>query len=70
MDRNVQIDTFTRFTRVSRETIISLKKYENILINANKSLNLIGNSTINEIWTRSIKRAYRIQEVSKTYKKK
>ena len=52
MDRNVQIDTFTRFTRVSRETIISLKKYENILINANKSLNLIGNSTINEIWTR------------------
>ena len=52
MDRAIQIDTFSRFTRVSRETIISLKKYEDSLINANKSLNLIGNSTIPEIWTR------------------
>ena len=52
MDKTIQIDTFYRFTRVSRETIISLKKYEDILIDANKSLNLIGNSTIKEIWTR------------------
>ena len=52
MDRSVQIDTFTRFTQVSRETITSLKKYEDILIEANKTLNLIGNSTINDIWTR------------------
>ena len=28
MDRSDQIDTFSRFTQVSRETIISLKKYE------------------------------------------
>ena len=52
MDKTIQIDTFTRFSRVSRETITSLKKYEDILINANKTLNLVGKSTINDIWTR------------------
>ena len=52
MDKTIQIDTFTRFSRVSRETITSLKKYEDMLIEANKTLNLIGNSTINDIWTR------------------
>ena len=52
MDKTIQIATFTRITRVSRETIISLKKYEYILTNANKNLNLIGNSTINDIWHR------------------
>mgnify|MGYP001456325518 CR=1 FL=1 len=52
MDRSVQIDTFTRFTQVSRETITSLIKYENKLITANKKLNLIGNSTIDQIWIR------------------
>ena len=52
MDKSIQIDTFTRITQVSRETIISLKKYEDILIRANKNLNLIGNSTIKDIWTR------------------
>ena len=52
MDKNIQIDTFNRFFQVSRETITSLKKYEDILIEANKTLNLIGNSTIKDIWTR------------------
>ena len=52
MDKTIQIDTFTRFSRVSRETITSLKKYEDLLINANKTLNLVGKSTINDIWTR------------------
>ena len=52
MDKTIQIDTFSRFTRVSRETITSLKKYEDLLIKANKTLNLVGNSTIKEIWTR------------------
>tara|TARA_B100000029_G_scaffold178893_1_gene176261 strand:+ start:103 stop:738 length:636 start_codon:yes stop_codon:yes gene_type:complete len=52
MDKTIQIDTFSRFTRVSRETIASLKKYEDELIKANKTLNLIGKSTINNIWTR------------------
>ena len=52
MDRAIQIDTFCRFIQVSRETITSLKKYEDLLIKANKSLNLVGNSTINQIWSR------------------
>ena len=52
MDKTIQIDTFSRFIQVSRETITSLKKYEDILIKANKTLNLVGNSTINDIWIR------------------
>ena len=52
MDKTIKIDTFSRFTQVSRETIISLKKYEDILTQANKTTNLIGNSTINDIWIR------------------
>ena len=52
MDKTIQVATFTRITRVSRETITSLKKYEDILTKTNKSQNLIGNSTINDIWTR------------------
>jgi len=52
MVNTIQIDTFTRFIRVSRETITSLIKYENTLIKANKTLNLVGNSTIKDIWTR------------------
>jgi len=52
MDRSIQIDTFSRISRVSRETINSLIRYEQILIKSNKTTNLIGNSTINQIWTR------------------
>ena len=52
MDRSIQIDTFSRFTQVSRETIISLIKYEDLLIKANNNLNLIGKSTLNTIWSR------------------
>ena len=48
----MQINTFSRFAQVSRETITSLKTYEDSLIQANKGLNLIGNSTISDIWTR------------------
>ena len=52
MVKSIQMDTFGRFTQVSRETITSLKKYEDLLVKANKSLNLVGNSTINQIWIR------------------
>ena len=52
MVQSTQIDTFSRFTQVSRETITSLKKYEAYLIKSNKTLNLIGKSTINQIWLR------------------
>ena len=52
MDKDIQIATFARISQVSRETIISLVKYEKLLIKANRSLNLIGNSTMNDIWNR------------------
>tara|TARA_B100001175_G_C19477806_1_gene625350 strand:+ start:1159 stop:1794 length:636 start_codon:yes stop_codon:yes gene_type:complete len=52
MDIKKQIDTFSRYSKVSRETIKKLSHYEKILIEANKSLNLVGNSTISQIWTR------------------
>ena len=52
MDKSTQINTFSRFSRVSRETIRSLILYEQFLINANKNLNLIGKSTIHNIWIR------------------
>ena len=52
MDKAIQIDTFSRFTQVSRETIKSLDIYEKLLIEYNKKLNLIGKSTINNIWNR------------------
>ena len=52
MDKSKQLDTFTRFTQVSRETTESFIKYEDILINNNKNMNLIGKSTINNLWIR------------------
>jgi len=52
MDHIAQIDTFSRLSRVSRETITSLIKYENLLIECNKKLNLIGKSTIKDVWIR------------------
>ncbi len=52
MDKSVQINTFCRYARVSRETITSLIKYEDFLIESNINLNLIGNSTIKNIWNR------------------
>ena len=52
MSQSIQIAAFTRFIQVSRETTTSLVKYENYLIKSNKTLNLIGKSTINEIWIR------------------
>jgi 16S rRNA (guanine527-N7)-methyltransferase len=52
MDKSIQIDTFCRYYQVSRETILSLNQYEELLVKANKSLNLIGKSTVNQIWNR------------------
>ena len=52
MVKSEPIDTFNRIAQVSRETIISLKKYEKLLIKANNKLNLIGKSTNNLIWHR------------------
>jgi len=70
MDKKYQIDTFSSFFKVSRETTKSLKKYENLLIKANKSMNLIGNSTVNQIWHRHILDSFQVIDfIDKNYKK-
>ena len=60
MDRLKQIDTFRSISSVSRETIESLKKYEELIVKANKKLNLIGKSTIREIWHRHFLDSYQV----------
>ena len=60
MDRKDQIHTFSRYSQVSRETIRSLEKYEKMLINGNNSLNLIGKSTIPDIWNRHFLDSFQI----------
>ena len=60
MDRNIQLDTFSRLFRVSRETIISLEKFEELVLSANKKLNLIGKSTEYEIWNRHITDSFQV----------
>ena len=60
MVREDQIDTFSRFSKVSRETLSSLKTYEKIIIEANKTLNLIGKSTITQIWERHIMDSFQV----------
>ena len=60
MEQSSQIDTFSGITQVSRETITSLKKYEEYLIKSNKTLNLIGKSTVNQIWIRHFLDSYQI----------
>ena len=52
MDTLDIVNTFSSIYSVSRETTSDLVKYEKMLIKANKKLNLIGKSTIKEIWNR------------------
>ena len=60
MDRNIQLDTFSRLFQVSHETIISLEKFEELILSANKKLNLIGKSTEYEIWNRHITDSFQV----------
>ena len=69
MDRSTQINTFSRFSQVSRETINSLIKYEHLLIKTNKGLNLIGKSTLNSIWHRHFLDSMQVIDfIDKNYK--
>ena len=52
MDRIDQIEYFKKNIKVSRETLSALLKFEELLKNSNKNLNLVGKSTINDIWIR------------------
>jgi len=49
---DLDIEFFIKKFNVSRETIEKLNKYEDFLISSNKSLNLIGKTTENQIFTR------------------
>ena len=49
---NLDVEFFNKKFNVSRETIEKLKKYKDFLLTSNKSLNLIGKTTENQIFTR------------------
>jgi len=60
MDKKDDVNTFSRYSKVSRETVKIFGDYEKILIKSNKDLNLIGNSTINDIWNRHFLDSYQV----------
>jgi 16S rRNA (guanine527-N7)-methyltransferase len=49
---NLNVEFFTKKFNVSRETIEKLNKYKDFLLTSNKSLNLIGKTTENQIFIR------------------
>ena len=49
---NLDVEFFNKKFNVSRETIEKLNKYKDFLLTKNKSLNLIGKTTENQIFTR------------------
>ena len=49
---NLDVEFFIKKFNVSRETIEKLNKYKDFLLTCNKSLNLIGKTTENQIFTR------------------
>jgi 16S rRNA (guanine527-N7)-methyltransferase len=49
---DLDAEFFTKKFNVSRETIEKLNKYKDFLLSNNKSLNLIGKTTENQIFTR------------------
>jgi 16S rRNA (guanine527-N7)-methyltransferase len=49
---DLDVEFFNKKFNVSRETIEKLNKYKDFLLNSNKSLNLIGKTTENHVFTR------------------
>jgi 16S rRNA (guanine527-N7)-methyltransferase len=49
---DLDVEFFSKKFNVSRETIEKLNKYKDFLLSSNKSLNLIGKTTENHIFTR------------------
>ena len=49
---DIDVEFFNKKFNVSRETIDKLNKYKNFLLTSNKSLNLIGKTTENQIFKR------------------
>jgi 16S rRNA (guanine527-N7)-methyltransferase len=61
MDLDVQF--FIKKFNVSRETIEKLNKYKDFLLSSNKSLNLIGKTTENQIFTRHFQDSAQIYDL-------
>ena len=55
------------FPHVSRETFLLLKSYSDLLIKTNEEFNLIGKSTIDNIWTRHIVDSLQLLNFIKNY---
>ena len=49
---DLDVEFFNKKFNVSRETIEKLNKYKDFLLSSNKSINLIGKTTENQIFTR------------------
>jgi 16S rRNA (guanine527-N7)-methyltransferase len=49
---DIDVEFFIKKFNVSRETIEKLNRYKDFLLSSNKSLNLIGKTTENQIFTR------------------
>jgi 16S rRNA (guanine527-N7)-methyltransferase len=62
---DLDVEFFIKKFNVSRETIEKLNKYEDFLLSSNKSLNLIGKTTENQIFTRHFADSAQIYDLIK-----
>ncbi|MDA7705455.1 16S rRNA (guanine(527)-N(7))-methyltransferase RsmG [Rickettsiales bacterium] len=54
MQKNEVIEQISQFHKITTQQINNLEKFTDLVINHNQRMNLIGQSTINDIWTRHI----------------
>jgi 16S rRNA (guanine527-N7)-methyltransferase len=60
---DLDVEFFIKKFNVSRETIEKLNKYKDFLLSSNKSLNLIGKTTENQIFTRHFEDSAQIYDL-------
>jgi 16S rRNA (guanine527-N7)-methyltransferase len=60
---DLDVEFFIKKFNVSRETIEKLNKYKDFLLSSNKSLNLIGKTTENQIFTRHFQDSAQIYDL-------
>jgi 16S rRNA (guanine527-N7)-methyltransferase len=60
---DLDVEFFIKKFNVSRETIEKLNKYKDFLLSSNKSLNLIGKTTENKIFTRHFEDSAQIYDL-------
>ena len=62
---DLDVEFFIKKFNVSRETIEKLNKYKDFLLSSNKSINLIGKTTENQIFTRHFADSAQIHDLIK-----